>query len=434
MKNIAKAHNSTLVEYSIVGSEVRVLGNEPDDETDLFIWVVKPTGEVAFRKVDLRQMPHKSLKQLVVKTREQAIGVRGRGLGVVSVNGGTQKVGDQAELQQLYQVLIQPVASLLPTDASARVTFIPQGALFLVPFAALKDASGQYLIEKHTILTAPSIQVLQLTQQQRQRIESLRASLGNALVVGNPTMPSIPASKNAPEQPLPQLPEAEREAVAIASLLKTQPLTRSQATKNAILQKLPTARIIHLATHGLLDLDANLNEFGDPVDPNPRTARQSGVFVNPGAVVVGKNVTVGGAPAEVALAREKVVRVEMPGAIALAASVQDNGFLTAKEIMGLKLNAELAVLSACDTGRGRVTSDGVVGLSRAFIAVGVPSIIISLWSIPDAPTASLMTDFYTQLQQKPDKAQALRNAMLNTMKKYPHPVNWAAFTLIGEAE
>jgi CHAT domain-containing protein len=92
------------------------------------------------------------------------------------------------------------------------------------------------------------------------------------------------------------------------------------------------------------------------------------------------------------------------------------------------------VLSACDTGRGKITGDGVIGLSRSLITAGVPSVIVSLWSIPDAPTASLMTKFYKNLQQNPDKAQALRSAMLTTMKQHPNPVDWAAFTLIGEAQ
>jgi CHAT domain-containing protein len=81
--------------------------------------------------------------------------------------------------------------------------------------------------------------------------------------------------------------------------------------------------------------------------------------------------------------------------------------LTANEILDLKLNAELVVLSACDTGRGRITGDGVIGLSRSLISAGVPSVIVSLWSVPDASTASLMTEFYRNLQQKLDKAQAL---------------------------
>ena len=100
----------------------------------------------------------------------------------------------------------------------------------------------------------------------------------------------------------------------------------------------------------------------------------------------------------------------------------------------LKLNAELVVLSACHTGQGEITGDGVIGLSRSLIAAGVPSAIVSLWAVPDTPTALLMTEFYRHLQQNPDKAQALRSAMLTTMKQYPEPINWAAFTLSGEAQ
>ena len=91
------------------------------------------------------------------------------------------------------------------------------------------------------------------------------------------------------------------------------------------------------------------------------------------------------------------------------------------------------VLSACDTGRGTITGDGVIGLSRSLITAGVSSVIVSLWPVPDAPTASLMSEFYQNLQKNPDKAQALRQAMLGTIEQYPEPKNWAAFTLIGEA-
>jgi CHAT domain-containing protein len=96
------------------------------------------------------------------------------------------------------------------------------------------------------------------------------------------------------------------------------------------------------------------------------------------------------------------------------------------------LKTELVVLSACNTGRGRITGDGVVGLSRAFVAAKVPSIVVSLWSVPDNPTALLMTEFYRNILRQPDKAAALRQAMLTTMKQYPDPFDWAGFVLIGE--
>ena len=138
------------------------------------------------------------------------------------------------------------------------------------------------------------------------------------------------------------------------------------------------------------------------------------------------------------------------GRLALSSDGKDSGLLTAGEILELyarpertafgipqsssSLRAALVVLSACDTGRGRITGDGVIGLSRAFISAGVPSIIVSLWAIPDAPTSFLMTEFYQNLQGNPDRATALRSAMLTTMKTYLNPVDWAAFTLIGEAQ
>ncbi|QZZ21716.1 CHAT domain-containing protein [Leptothermofonsia sichuanensis E412] len=126
-----------------------------------------------------------------------------------------------------------------------------------------------------------------------------------------------------------------------------------------------------------------------------------------------------------------------PGAIALAPNgtgERNDGLLTANEILEMKLNAELAVLSACDTGRGRITGDGVIGLSRALMTAGVPSVIVSLWKVPDEPTALLMIEFYRNLQKNPNKAQALRQAMLTTKQLHPAPLDWSAFILLGRAE
>ena len=202
------------------------------------------------------------------------------------------------------------------------------------------------------------------------------------VVVGNPTMPKVSAQIGEPPQQLPSLPGAEVEAKEVALILKTKALIGGAATKATFLKQAATAGIIHLATHGLLyDFTGS----------------------------------------------------DLPGAIALVPSGKDNGLLTSSEILKLKLNAELVVLSACNTGRGKITGDGVIGLSRSLITAGVPSIVVSLWYIPDAPTASLMSEFYRQLERNPDKAVAMRQAMLVTIKKHPHPQNWAAFTLVGEA-
>ncbi len=92
------------------------------------------------------------------------------------------------------------------------------------------------------------------------------------------------------------------------------------------------------------------------------------------------------------------------------------------------------VLSACDTARGKMIGDGVIGLSRSFLSAGAQSVIVSLWSVPDAPTAKLMMEFYRRWQQNPDKAEALREAMLKIKEQHPEPSAWAAFTLIGDPE
>jgi CHAT domain-containing protein len=190
---------------------------------------------------------------------------------------------------------------------------------------------------------------------------------------------------------------------------------------------------LHLATHGLLNLDSRLNEFGLPVDEDAPTAADANVVVTPGAVIVGDNVFVGGNDAAVALARERVVKFSAPGVLALAPGGGEDGWLTAAEIAELDLQADLVVLSACDTGRGRITGDGVVGLTRAFLSAGADTVIVSLWQVPDDATAALMVAFYEALAETGDKAAALQQAMVATRAQFPDPRNWSAFVLVGMA-
>ncbi len=300
----------------------------------------------------------------------------------VSFNPDAPKATDK--LKRLHELLIEPIADILPKNPSDRVTFIPQESLFLVPFPALQDQDGKYLIEKHTILTSPSIQILELTREKRQQIGKQSIQGNNMLIVGNPTMPFVPPKIGDKPKQLSPLPGAELEAKAIGKLFGAKPLIGNQATETEVTQRLSQARLIHLASHGIFDDVQGLN---------------SGIALTPSSGNEG-----------------------------------GDGLLTAGEILDLKLNAELVVLSACDTGRGKITGDGVIGLSRSWISAGIPSVLVSLWSVPDAPTAELMTEFYQNVQNNPDKAQALRQAMLTTMKQHPNPVDWAAFTLIGEAE
>lgn len=286
IQQIARQENATLIEYSLVGNSI-------------YIWVVQPTGQINFTKVDRASLTV-SINELVSETRA-SIGVRNRGepQEIAFLPGDLVKLNSDAPdyepwevvaskldnnrlflrqssfpqgvtierpatdvvakvesrrsnnryLQQLHQLLIEPIANFLPSDPNANIIFIPQNELFLVPFAALQDSQGKYLIEKHTMRTVPSIQVLGLTRKLKQKKERK----GDILIVGNPTMPKLAFSPKEPPQPLSSLPEAEREAKKIARLLQVQPLIGNSATKTTVMQKMPGARIIHLATHGLLE-------------------------------------------------------------------------------------------------------------------------------------------------------------------------------------
>jgi CHAT domain-containing protein/tetratricopeptide (TPR) repeat protein len=441
IKQIAKTQNATLVQYSIIYDDFKTQGKIKVKQSKLYIWVIQPTDKITFKLVDITplQQQNTSLENLITDTLTSIaqdkyavnptrgntqpifkIGDRVRLKDdmakdtpwiVLGVNSDTltlrqpsypdgltstypiadvvEKVGangskssanaKNSNLQQLHRLLIEPIANLLPTAEDARIIFIPQQELFAVPFSALQDSTGRFLIEKHPILTAPSIQVLQLTHQQRQRVPS---TAKDVLLVGNPIMPSVANKSGDAPQQLPQLPGTAAEVKAIASLFQANSIIGKDATKQTILPLLAKARIAHFATHGILD---DIRGLGS--------------------------------------------------AIALTPTGNDNGLLTAEEIFDLKLNADLVVISACNTGKGRITGDGVIGLSRSLMNAGVPSLVVSLWSVNDRSTTTLMTEFYRNLQQKKlDKARSLQKAMQSMIQNNYSPYDWAAFNLIGNAE
>jgi len=98
----------------------------------------------------------------------------------------------------------------------------------------------------------------------------------------------------------------------------------------------------------------------------------------------------------------------------------------------MDLAADLVVLSGCSTGLGRLTGDGILGLTRAFLYAGTPTVIVSQWNVSDRATAVLMDRFYAELGRGRTKGQALRAAALATRARYPTPASWAAFELVGE--
>jgi len=176
------------------------------------------------------------------------------------------------------------------------------------------------------------------------------------------------------------LPGAQAEARAIRGIWPDSTvLLRKAATKSALARAGGLFRIIHVAAHG---------EF---VSDRPLESR-----------------------------------------ILLSPEGDDDGRLTAGDLYGLRLSADLVTLSACETGMGQVLSgDDVVGLTRGFLYAGAGSIVASLWPVSDAETQFLMTGFYRNLKTMP-KAEALRRAQLETMRRFPHPFFWSAFQLTGQ--
>ena len=118
----------------------------------------------------------------------------------------------------------------------------------------------------------------------------------------------------------------------------------------------------------------------------------------------------------------------------LAKGEEADGVLTVGDLYTLRFDADLVTLSACETGLGRVANgDDVIGLTRGFLYAGARSIVASLWEVDDSATGQLMLSFYRNLQGT-DKREALRLAQIETRLKYPHPMYWAAFQIVGRAD
>lgn len=337
----ARSRQATIVSYSILQDYDETMISKPYENLHkILIHVIDPTGKLTVRESSLPK--GLNLTGLVLESRKQS------------------------NSQQLHRLLIDPIAELLPANPLAPIVFIPDGALYEVPFAALQNERGKYLVESHTISIAPSISVLAQTAQLKQRNHNPDRI---SLVVGNPSF----------DRRYTQLTYSKEEAEEIAKLVPSKLLLGRAATRFSVKELLPKARIAHFATHGFMDKERGLNSQ-----------------------------------------------------IVFTASNGDDGFISAEQVLDFNLQADLVVLSACDTGRGKITGDGVIGLSRSFMAAGASSTIVSLWAVNDRSTAMLMTEFYRQWLGGKPKAQALRQAMLNTKAKYPDPYYWASMSLYGE--
>jgi len=345
IKAIVGRLKATVVEYLVA-------------ERELLAWVATPDGTVHAARVEVAGT---RLRALVSEMRT-LIEKSGRGAAPARLTAVTR---------ELDSLLIAPIARWLPTSADDVVVVVPHEALALLPFAALQDARGRPLLDRHTLGFAPAISVYRYTGDKRR---AGSRDLRTALVLADATGP--------PEAAMPPLPGAREEGALVVKRLApadARLLVGSDARESTFKRAAGDRQILHLATHGVISPDRPLT---------------SSLLLGPGD--------------------------------------GEDGYLRVDEIFGLALTADLVVLSGCSTGVGRPSGDGIIGLGRAFIYAGTPAVVVSQWDVSDRATAFLMDRFYASLRDGRGPASALRAAQIATRARYPHPYLWAAFVAIGE--
>jgi len=365
---------------------------------ELFIWVVRPQGTIRTARVPVREATLRELVRATLPFGSKG-GPNSDKTGPRVTTRGDMTIAltrDQGTWRQLYDVVIRPVRHLLPQRAGALLTIVPHGPLAGLSFASLLNDRGRYLLEDYALHYVPAAGVLQFTVGNRQP----DARAGSIMLVADPTLP--PRSRL--DQPLPSLPGARTEVRAIAGLLNGRQVTRLEgaaADEETVRRHAREKSVLHFATHAIVREDDPFGSF-------------------------------------LAL---------RPAATAAAA----DGYLSAREIYDLNLRSDLVVLSACRSGRGHITGDGIATFARAFLYAGAPTVITSLWDVADQPTNRLLPDFYRSWIGGQSKARALRAAALSLLRdlragrvevptsagvvRVPeHPVFWAGFALIGEPD
>lgn len=286
-------------------------------------------------------------------------------------------LGYGATSRELYRLLLAPLEPVLKGCDS--LVIVPDGAMWQIPFAALENAGGRFLIEDRAIWYAPSLTVMTEMNRRYGRRGAHEPAL---LALGNPAVAGVPA-----------LPAAERELSEISRFYgpeRSSVRIRETASEPFVKENAGRYDVLHFATHGVLDNRHPMN---------------SHVMLTPG---------------------------EAAG---------EDGLLEAWEMMNLDLHEEVVVLSACETARGAISrGEGLIGMGWALFVAGSPTTVASLWKVDSESTSRLMVDFHRRLRRRlageggaKTKAGALREAMIESMRRPQtrHPFYWAGFVMFG---
>uniref|UniRef100_A0A8D8SR68 Tetratricopeptide repeat protein 28 n=1 Tax=Cacopsylla melanoneura TaxID=428564 RepID=A0A8D8SR68_9HEMI len=319
-------------------------------------------------------------------------------------------------LHALYQLLIGPFELDLPATCTKpngtqghsgctgrnELLLVLEGDLYLVPFPLLKPKDGvEYLSERYNLVLLPSLCFLKTSRgKSRAAAHSSTQDTMRALVLGNPRLP-LPVTQQWGWSDLPQ---AAQEAQVVADMLQCTALLNAQASKEIVLREIGEAECIHLATHVSWKLSAIVLSPGDMFD----SAAQH----------TAPNTT------------SRMLFPEEEPEVTCTMPAMSEFLLTASELLSLKLNARLVVLSSVSS---HASPDGIVSLSRALLSAGAQCVLISLWKVPHMAAKILLRALYSALLQGCRVGRALNEAMLTVQhtKHFAHPINWAGYLLIG---
>ena len=287
----------------------------------------------------------------------------------------------------LHDIIAVKIIEGLKSVGFSEVTefiVIPDSVTHLLPFCPLMNKDNwQFFGDKYRIKIFPSFLSLFVMSMTSNPVVEVPGDKSDFLIVGNPTIP--PFMYDSTQWTLGRLPYAEKEAISVANIIGTVPVLREQATKQSVLYRSRSAKVIHLATHG---------------------SASAGFLAFTSSFPISKS----------GLAEKEQI------------------LIFPEEIETLNISPALVVLSSCDSARGQVKAEGVIGMARAFLLAGAHSVLVSLWRVPDESANIFMQFFYRFLINGLSSLQALQRSMqcLRCFLKYSHFVHWSGFQIIGK--
>jgi CHAT domain-containing protein/predicted negative regulator of RcsB-dependent stress response len=412
---------TALVEYALYADES-------------YLFVATKSGVSLFKlpgRANIEKLAMDLRAQLIPsKLQRRIVGIdvaeANRGLGISSA--APEEVAPFiAASNGLYKVVLEPAAAMI---GEKRLMIVADGALNYIPFEALLKTADTgdfsslgYLVKTNEVIYAPSASVVGAIKQQRAKATG-RAILIVADPVFNSNDTRAQKSTSTPAS------DAEVRGLGIQGAL-ADVAGSTPAPANAAMEGLPLAR---------------LNGTRIEADQISKLAKASGgqadVWLDLDANEANLSARDISKYRIIHVATHGLLNAERPQftgvVLTLVGNKTHDGFVRTDEVFNLRLGSPLVMLSACETGLGKEKrGEGVMGLTRAFMYAGAPTVGVSLWSVADKSTADLMTDFYKRLLSTGEgttSSNALRGAQLAMIsgKKYSAPFYWAPFVLVGD--